>query len=252
MKNVHLHQRLVESPVTALDQGIQELLLAELMRKGFTKMAFNGEENTDLKFFFPQSFDNGLTLHCDPIDGTQHFARGDNRFSVGFGLSRAKKSVHTFFASVIYSPLEDVLYWSFEKKKSQHSKQNPPARKMGAIRCFNQEGKNKVLSMGYEPYFAGGAFLGIVDVALGKSSAFAFDAATVHDALIPFSFVQNSGVVIVDENGKKIKSIRLTAGENGFERIPRIYYFASSEIKDELWPLFQSKKYAYVPTMNTR
>lgn len=247
VKNVYIHEKMVESSVTALDNGIQELLLAELLRKGFTRMAFNGEESTDLKFFFPQSFEKGLTLHCDPIDGTQHFTRGDNRFSTGMGLSRVKKNMHTFFASVIYSPLEDVLYWSYEKTKSFHAQNNPPLRKINCIRCLNAAGHKKLTEMGYEQYFAGGAFLGIVDVALGKSSAFSFGAATVHDALIPFSFAQNSNVLAVDEYGEEIKSIRLTVGENGFKRIPRIYYFASSQVKDELWPLFRDEKYAYAP-----
>ncbi len=105
-KTIEIAQKLRESPVTVIDHAIQDLLLAELVRKEMNHVSFNGEEETHLRFFFPQKHSTGITLHCDPIDGTAAFISGKNRFAVGIGLSSAKKGVHDFFSTVIYSPIE--------------------------------------------------------------------------------------------------------------------------------------------------
>lgn len=243
MKNILIHGKMIESPVTVIDHAIQELLLAELLRKRFTHMAFNGEEDTHLKFFFSNNYSKDITLHCDPIDGTENFAKGQDRFSVGFGLSRFANGKHDFFSSVVYSPLEDILYWSFQDEKSRHVQNDRPLPMISSNRCLNEKGIEKVQGMGYSRYRAGGAFLGVIDVALGRASAFLHWCITVHDALIAFSFAKNNGVVTTDWNGNRLKKFDLKIGPHGFEPIPKICYFANDEIKEELLPILQNPKY---------
>ncbi len=241
-KTIKIAETLRESPVTVVDHGIQEMALSELIRKGFTHLAFNGEEETHLKFFFKGDYSNGLVVHCDPIDGTRAFANGKNRFAVGFGLSRAKEDVHEFFSTIIYSPLEKKLFWSFENKCSEHEKQKSPPKNIATVRLLTKEGISKVQNKGYAPAPLESMHLGIVDVALGKLGAMTGFHVDAHDAFIPFSFAQNCGVLPYDIDGKKIKKIKLERAAKGYNPIPTIFYFANDEIRDELLPIFQNAK----------
>ena len=243
MKSITIHEKIQESPVTALDHGIQELLLAELMRKGFSDVAFNGEEETHLKFFFRTDYDNGITVHCDPIDGTRSFSTGKNRFCTGYTLSRAKNGSHDFFASVVYNPIDDKLFWSYEDSVSKHPKQKPALKTFASRRCLNEDGVKKLLGMGYTLFDPGNAHLAIIDVALGNMGAFLHWPIHVHDALVPFSFAKNYGVFPTDEKGESFRAFKLKHTPAGFSRIPRLCYFANSEIRDEIIPILQNKKY---------
>lgn len=242
-KQIKIAETLRESPVTVMDHGIQEMVMSELIRNGFTKLAFNGEEETHLKFFFKGDYSNGVVIHCDPIDGTRAFANGKNRFAVGLGLSRAKDDVHDFFSTIIYSPLEKKLFWSFEDKASAHEKNNTPPKSIATIRLLTKEGISKVQNKGYVPAPLESIHLGIVDVALGKLGAMTGFHVDAHDAFIPFSFAQNCGVLPYDMDGKKIRKIKLERTAHGYAPIPTIFYFANDEIRDELLPIFQNAKY---------
>lgn len=243
-KSIRVHDRVHESPVTAIDHCLQELVLAELVMHGYTDVAFNGEEDTHLQFFFPHSFERekGITVHCDPIDGTLSYVRGDNRFAVGFGLSRYVEGKHHFFGTVIYSPLEDDLFWAFENEKSSHTREKNIPRTIAARRRFTQPIKDKLQDAGYRLVNPGNAHLGIVDVALGRVGA-AFYSAHVHDVLIPFAFAANHGVFPLDEKGKRMDPFELPITNGHFSRIPIINYFASKEIQEELMPILQNPNY---------
>lgn len=240
-KMIKTAQSLRESEVTVIDHAIQEILLAELIRKGYTNLAFNGEEDTHLKFFFRTDYENGVTLHCDPIDGTRAFIQGKNRFASGYGLSHAKNGEHEFFASVIYSPLEKILYWSLNDQRSRHSvEKNPP--KTIVERMLNPEGLKKTKECGFSRFIVGNAHLAVVEVALGQIGAVMLDDVEVHDALIPYSFAQGYGIYPYDENGVKIKKRKLKHDSTGFARMNRVYYFANKEIRDELIPIISNPK----------
>lgn len=235
----HLH----ESPVTVVDHGIQEMVLSELIRKNFTNLAFNGEEETHLKFFFKGDYSNGLVVHCDPIDGTKAFVNGKNRFAVGFALSKVKNNVHDFFATIVYSPLEKKMFWSFEDETSLHKKEKNPPKMIASVRMLTQDGKEVLSKRGYTPAPPESMHLGIVDTALGNRGAVTGFHVEAHDAFIPFSFAKNFGVIPYSIDGKKITKIRLEPTPKGYATIDKVFYFANDQIRDELLPIFQQKKY---------
>ena len=232
-----------ESAVTIIDHSIQELLLAGLLREGFTDLAFNGEEDTHLKFFFSNNYTRNLTLHCDPIDGTDSFRNGENRYCTGYGLSRFEKKHHEFFSSIIYAPLTNTQYWAFEDSVSKHRRLSIPKKTICVKRCFNAGGKEQVKGLGYEFVNPGSAHLAITDVTLGHLGAFLWWDTNPHDALVPFAFAKNYGIYPTDEHGNKFKKFDLKVKEGVFERIPKICWFANDEIKDEIIPLLSEKKY---------
>ncbi|MEK6821485.1 MAG: inositol monophosphatase family protein, partial [archaeon] len=150
IKSVNVHGSQKEDVVTVIDHSIQEMLLSELIRKNFTHLSFNGEEDTHLKFFFSDDYTKDVTLHCDPIDGTRAFIHGNNYFGVGLGLSRFQKPTHDFFSSVMYSPLEDVLYWSYQDETSQHPHVEDPPKTVAVWRSLNEQGRAAAKELGYE------------------------------------------------------------------------------------------------------
>lgn len=244
-KQIKIAETLRESPVTVMDHGIQEMVMSELIRNGFTKLAFNGEEETHLKFFFKGDYSNGLVVHCDPIDGTRSFANGKNRFAVGFGLSRVKNNVHDFFSTIIYSPIEKKLFWSFENETSTHTKQKNPPKTISTMRFLTERGKEKVREAGYVPVYPESMHLGIVDVALGNLGVVTGFNIDAHDSFIPFSFAKNMGCFPYDANGEKISKIILERSAKGYKPIPRVFYFANEKIRDELMPIFEDSKNVY-------
>ncbi len=245
-KYVPLHGNEREMPVTALDHGIQELVLASLLQHGYDDFAFNGEEDTHLKFFFKQPLAQGTCIHCDPIDGTKSFVDGTHAFCVGFGLSRARKKKHEFFASIIYNPITKQLYWAYEGKSSSHLPQNPPLRVAYFKRRLNENGIKRVESLGYSWGERGSAHLGIVETALGESAACAMRNINVHDALIPYAFARSKGIIPVDAHGKKMgPGFVLEGDERQFARVPVVNYFASKEMQEELLPILQNPKYLH-------
>ena len=243
-KYVPLHENVRETPVTALDHGIQEMVLATLLQKGYSDYAFNGEEDTHLKFFFKEPLSKGICIHCDPIDGTKAFVEGKLPFCVGFGLSRVKKNKHEFFASAIYNPLQKELYWAYEDQSSKQPSINPPKKVAYFKRRLNEAGIKRVESMGYSWGIGASAHLGIVETALGMRSVCALKNIDVHDALIPYAFAQSKGIFPVDLDGKKIgPAFELPIHANRFERLPYAHYFASKEIQEELLPVLQNPRY---------
>lgn len=245
-KQVPLHGNMRETPVTALDHGIQEMVLATLLREGYSDYAFNGEEDTHLKFFFQEPLSKGTCIHCDPIDGTKAFVEGKLSFCVGFGLSRVKKNKHEFFASVIYNPLTKQLYWAYENKSSPQEPLENPVKVAYFKRRLNEAGVKRVESMGYSWGVGASAHLGIVETSLGMRSVCALKNIDVHDALIPYAFAQSKGVSPVDLDGKKIgPAFELPIHANRFERLPYAHYFASKEIQEELLPVLQNPRYMH-------
>lgn len=238
-KHMHLDGKLHASPVTAIDLGLQEMILAELIRNGYAgKIGFNGEEETPLRFFFPLQRENGITLHCDPIDGTASFSRGDNRYSVGMGLSRHTAQGHDFFATIVYQPLSNELMWAFDGEISHPQKSRPPLT-VYAYHVFTEKGLQKLSSMGYQLGNAGNAHAGILDIALGKAAAFLIRTTEVHDACVPLAFARNLGIDIW-LNGKYEKgSIHLKSNGKNFERLNKVAYFANEEIAQDLIPIFE-------------
>lgn len=243
-KLVPLHAHVRETPVTALDHGIQELVLASLLQNGYEDYAFNGEEDTHLKFFFPQELDNGICIHCDPIDGTKAFVNGTFAFCVGFGLSRMRKGKHEFFASVVYNPIAKQLYWAYDGKTSAHSPMVPPQKIAFSKFRITPEGKKAVEALGYSFGERGSAHLGIIETALGQSAYCALRHIEVHDALIPYAFARAMGIVPVDVAGKKLGPLfDLPIKNHKFERIPSIIYFSGKEAQKELLPILQNPHY---------
>jgi fructose-1,6-bisphosphatase/inositol monophosphatase family enzyme len=243
-KSILIHGKMRESPVTALDHGIQELLLAELMRKGFTDVAFNGEEESHLKFFFRTDYNNGVTVHCDPIDGTRSFVSGKLPYCTGYALSRAKNGKHEFFSSVVYDPVQKILYSSFKGEASVHVKSKKAPKTYTGLHGLSAAEKKKMVDLGYVHVDAGTAHLSIIDVALGRIGAYLHYPIQVHDALVPFSFAQNYGVLPYDGKGKPLESFTLTHSSSGFSRIPKLGYFANDKIRDELLPLLMDPKFS--------
>lgn len=243
-KQIQVHGKLRESPVTALDHGIQEMLLAELMRGGFSNVAFNGEEESHLKFFFRTDYDNGVTVHCDPIDGTKSFVSGKKPYCTGYAISRAKKGRHEFFASVVYDPIQKILYSSFEDDASMHAQSKRTPKTFTGLHGLSGVGKKKLEDMGYVHTDAGTAHLSIIDVALGRIGAYLHYPIQVHDALVPFSFARNYGVLPYDDKGKPLDSFKLSHSPSGFARIPKLGYFANNKIRDDLLPLLMDPKFS--------
>ncbi len=241
-KTVQIAETLHESPVTVVDHGIQEMVLSELVRNDFTDLAFNGEEETHLKFFFKGDYSNGLVVHCDPIDGTRSFVNGKNRFAVGFALSHAKNNVHDFFSTIIYSPIEKKLFWSFKNQTSRHVKEKNPPKLIATKRMLTKLGQERLIKMGYAPAPMESMHLGIVDVALGRLGAMTGFHVDAHDAFIPFSFAKNAGIFPYTVDGKKIRRIKLERAAKGYKPIPKLFYFANDAIRDELLPVFQNSK----------
>ena len=243
-KSILIHEKLRESPVTALDHGIQELLLAELMRNGFSDVAFNGEEESHLKFFFRTDYDNGITVHCDPIDGTKSFVSGKKPYCTGYALSRAKKGKHEFFSSVVYDPIRKILYSSFEDEASKHRQSKRAPKSFTGLHGLNMLGRKKIADLGYATVDAGNAHLAIIDVALGRIGAYLHYPIQVYDALIPCSFARNYGVLPYDGKGKPLDSFELSHSSKGFARIPKLGYFANNKVRDDLLPLLMDPKYS--------
>lgn len=243
IKSVRVHDRVSESPVTVLDHAIQELFLAELIQHDLTNIGFNGEEDTHLKFFFSNTLNDGMVVHCDPIDGTEGFASGKGRFAVGMGISHAQNGVHRFSTTVIYAPLEDTLYWSHHDSFSSHSKVKNPDRTISFRRTLNPAGAAKVKKMGYRVVFPSSLHLSLIDVALGRIGAVIPGHTNVHDVLVPYSFAHNYGVTPTDYEGNSRTSYSLKPHASGFDRIHDIAYFANKEMRDELVPILSNPKY---------
>lgn len=241
-KQVRTHDHVRESPVTAMDHGIQELLLAELIRKKWTHIAFNGEEDTHLKVFLSNDFKRDFTLHCDPIDGTDSFAKGNAPYATSYALSRYSNGKNDFFSTVIYSPLEKEMYWAFEDEVSRHARSKNVEKTFNSRRIFSDTGKARMKELEYKYAFHGSAHLGIVDVVLGRLGAIILSDVLVHDALIPFAFAKNYGIIPTDQHGTKMKKFELEIEQGQFKRIPKLCYFANKEIEDELIPILSNSK----------
>ena len=243
-KTILIHEKLREFPVTALDHGIQELLLAELMRGGFSDVAFNGEEESHLKFFFRTDYDNGVTVHCDPIDGTTSFVSGKKPYCTGYAISRARKGKHEFFSSVVYDPLRKVQYSSFKNEASMHVKSKKIPKTFAGLHGLNSAGKKKLADLSYTHVDTGNAHLAIIDVALGKIGAYLHYPIHVHDALIPFSFARYYGVLPYDGKGNRLDAFTLSHSPSGFSRIPKLGFFANDSIRDDLLSIMMDPKFS--------
>ena len=143
----------------------------------------------------------------------------------------------------MYSPLEKILYWSFENKVSKHVKEKKAPRTISGLHALNSAGAKKVEELGYTHAKTGNAHLTIVDVALSRVGALLHWPIQVHDALIPFSFAQNYGVLPYSMNGEPLSTFELVHSSKGFSRIPKLPYFANDEIRDELLPIIQNPKF---------
>jgi fructose-1,6-bisphosphatase/inositol monophosphatase family enzyme len=245
-KFVPAHAHVRETPVTALDHGIQEMVLASLLQHGYDDFAFNGEEDTHLKFFFKRPLTEGVCIHCDPIDGTKAFVDGNFHFCVGFGLSRMHKEKHEFFASVIYDPLAKQLYWAYDGKVSKHEPIVPPQKIAFSRHRLTEAGRKAVQAKGYTFGERGSAHLGIVETALGQSAFCALRHIEIHDALIPYAFARSMGISPVDVDGKKLGplfDLKIDHHSHKFERIPTIIYFSGKEAQEELLPILQNPHY---------
>lgn len=236
-KMLHLDGKEHPSPVTWLDKSLQELLLAELIRNDFLDVAFNGEEDTELKHFFELPVTDHLTVHCDPIDGTRAFASGVGKFGVGFALSRPIKGGLEFFASVIYDPLDDHLYWSFEDEISTQVRSPSIDSQLFQKRISWVDSSKKATDLGFVLADGSNAHLSIVDVALGRASGYLFGNMQVHDAMVPYHFASHHGAVLYTQNGRVKNPFQLVVKKNAFERIPSVRYYASQQIANQIEPL---------------
>lgn len=233
-KMLQLEGKEYPSAVTWLDKSLQELLLARLIENGFSNVAFNGEEDTPLVHFFSQAVDQTICVHCDPIDGTKPFIRGDGKFAVGLGLSRPVENGLEFFATVVYDVLDDQLYWSFENEASHTANKNPP-RIVYVYRTVSEEKRKELTNAGFTVEVSNMcAHLGIVTVGLGQASAYMYGSMQVHDALIPYSFAHRLGALAYGINGHWQNPFSLVVEKNRFDRIPKMNYYANSTIADEI------------------
>ncbi len=118
-----------------------------------------------------------------------------------------------------------------------------PPRTLAAKHFFNEAGKERLKRMGYSFVNPGSGHLGVIDVALGKMGGITGRDIDVHDALIPYSFAKNAGLLPFDEQGNGLKKFEMEYGPQGFPRIPKIIYLANKEIKDELIPILSNPKF---------
>lgn len=231
------------TPVTNVDIEIQQKLLERLIGNGFYDFAFNGEEDTVLKGLMKGDLLKDWTIHCDPLDGTDPYIKGNGYFAFGCGVSSPEKE---FVLSVVYSPLEQQLYFASPWDKS-HVKKDESSRTVFCSRkILNPAGRKELENRDFKFVDISSTHIHIVKTALGDLGAFMLANTQVHDALVPYAFANAHGVKAYDDNGKVFDETSLKIVDCKYERIPRICFFASEEIKKEVLDVLNKKEHRTV------
>jgi len=117
--NLETHQ-ISEKPdnslVTKFDLIIENELIRYFKEKGF-KNIISEENNSDLL-----NYSQYLTI--DPIDGTRNFINGINKVVIMISYINENKSIF----SIIYDPIKNNFYHSFENKIFKNHKSISPKR----------------------------------------------------------------------------------------------------------------------------
>ena len=104
------------SLVTYFDLIIENELIKHFKEKGFANI-ISEENNSDLL-----KYDSYLTI--DPIDGTRNFINGINKVVIMVSFIKDNKSIF----SIIYDPIQNNFYHSFDNKIFKNHKQISPKK----------------------------------------------------------------------------------------------------------------------------
>lgn len=96
-----------QSPVTLADKRAHDLILDLLSR---TDIPVISEEGMVVPFDQRKTFDTFWLV--DPLDGTKEFVKRNDEFTVNIALIKEQKAI----MGVIYAPVFDLLYFTFENK----------------------------------------------------------------------------------------------------------------------------------------
>jgi len=96
--------------ITEVDRYCQELILRNAIQEGLNELGLLAEENTPLTRLFNPS--SSYKLVVDPLDGTQNYAKGDEKFGVSLGLMKDDE----FVVGVIYVPKREALFGAIAAK----------------------------------------------------------------------------------------------------------------------------------------
>ncbi len=126
------------SPLTKADIEINELLSLAIVKNypnaGILSEENSFEENSD-------AFENDEVFILDPIDGTSSFVHGSKEFSVNIGLKIKDKIV----MGIIYSPIDDALYYAEEGVLFKIENASQDNRKITEVALQNNENKDEVM-----------------------------------------------------------------------------------------------------------
>ena len=104
------------SLVTEFDLIIENELIQYFKEKGFVDI-ISEENNSDLLL-------NNQYLTIDPIDGTRNFINGINKVVIMVSFIKDNKSIF----SIIYDPIQNNFYHSFDNKIFKNHKQISPKK----------------------------------------------------------------------------------------------------------------------------
>ena len=104
LQEAQISEKSDHSLVTQFDLIIENELIQYFKEKGFDNI-ISEENNSDLL-----SYNHYLTI--DPIDGTRNFINGINKVVIMVSFINDNKSIF----SIIYNPINDNFYHSFENK----------------------------------------------------------------------------------------------------------------------------------------
>src|SRR6056300_2050230 len=116
LKNDEIVEKLDKSLVTKFDLIIENELIQFFNEKGFFNI-ISEENNSDLF-----EYDEYLTI--DPIDGTRNFINGINKVVIMVSFINNNKSIF----SIIYDPIKNNFYHSFENKIFKNHKLISPKK----------------------------------------------------------------------------------------------------------------------------
>ena len=116
LKKDQVSEKSDHSLVTQFDLIIENELIQYFKEKGFDNI-ISEENNSDLL-----SYNQYLTI--DPIDGTRNFINGINKVVIMVSFINDNKSIF----SIIYDPINNNFYHSFEKKIFKNHKSISPKK----------------------------------------------------------------------------------------------------------------------------
>lgn len=231
-KEEMLNGQVHKTYLTPIDTYVQKELLSRLLEKGFYDLAFNGEEDTPLKGLMKGVLGKNWAVHCDPIDGTESFVKGKGFFATGCAVSDLNND---FVMTAIYSPLEEKLYCASPWEKTEFEKKKEPSREIYVSKkVLNDEGRKEAEKRGFVFKQIDSTHIWISKIALGELGAMVLNKTNVHDGLVPYAFAKAYGVDAYDNLGNVFDKSKLVVKDGKYERMSRIGYFASDEIRNEL------------------